>query len=167
MSFLQKFQPVLWVLIFLQSLVGMVGSLYFQFFGDPVANLAHGQLFVSGNGFEPCELCWFARILWYPIVWISYVAIAKKDKRFTDYILPMTILGIFLDSYHYAIQKLPIQNFFTCSSVNPCNALQINYLGFITIPFLALTGFIVMTVLAGLNTWINLKARRMEDDKNG
>lgn len=155
MSLLSKLQPLIWVGIFLQSFVAMVGSLYFSTFGDPVANLASGNLFAMGHGLMPCDLCWYARILMYPMVFISYIGIAKKDKRFTDYILPMAILGIFLDSYHYAIQKLPIPTFYTCSSAVPCDALQVNYLGFITIPFLALVAFIVITVLCLLNWWIN------------
>lgn len=152
---LKRLQPLIQVLIFLQALVATVGSLYFSTFGDPVLNHSQGNLFAMGNGLTPCDLCWFARILMYPIVLLSYVGIAKQDKRFTDYILPLSVLGIFLDSYHYAIQKLPIDTFFTCSSAVPCNALQVNYFGFVTIPFLALLAFSVITILCLLNVWIN------------
>jgi disulfide bond formation protein DsbB len=145
--------------IFLQSLVAMLGSLYYSTFGDPVKNFAAGNMFPYDAGLTPCELCWYARILMYPIVVLSYVGIAKGDKRFTDYILPLSILGIFLDSYHYALQKLPIETIFGCSSANPCNALQVNYFGFITIPFLALTAFVVITILAGYNTYLNYRQK--------
>lgn len=148
-------QQLVWVGIFLQSLVATLGSLYFSTFGDPVANWQSSNLFPFGDGFVPCELCWFARILMYPMVFISYIGIAKKDRRFTDYLLPMAIIGIFLDSYHYAIQKLPIPTFFTCSAQNPCSALQVDYFGFVTIPFLALVAFSVITVLAVINTILN------------
>lgn len=151
---LSTLQPLLWVGIFLQSLVAMLGSLYYSTFGDPVVNFAAGKLFQL-EGLTPCELCWYARILMYPIVFISYVGIAKKDRHFTDYLIPLVALGIPLELYHYAIQKLPIPTFFTCSSVNPCNALQVNYFGFITIPFLALTAFLILAVLIGLNMSIN------------
>lgn len=156
---LAPYQQWLHLIIFLQALVAMVGSLYYSTFGDPVANLQRGTFLAWGEGFMPCELCWFARILMYPIVFISYVGIAKNDKRFTDYILPLSIIGIFLDSYHYALQKLPIANIFGCSLVNPCSALQVNYFGFVTIPFLALTAFVVISVAAGLNSWIEWKKR--------
>lgn len=145
---------MIWLGIFLQSLVAMVGSLYYSTFGDPVVNLQAGNI-LRGEGFVPCELCWYARILMYPIVLISYVGIAKKDRRFTDYVLPLVALGIPLELYHYAIQKLPIETFFTCSSANPCNALDVNYFGFVTIPFLALVAFVVLAVLIGANIYIN------------
>lgn len=155
MTKLQRYQPYFQVGIFLQSLVAMVGSLYYSTFGDPVANLAAGNLFRTGYAFTPCNLCWFARILMYPIVFISYVGIAKKDKCFTDYVLALAIPGILLEIYHYAIQKLPIQTHFGCSLENPCNALQVNYFGFITIPFLCLVAFLIITILAVLNTLAN------------
>jgi disulfide bond formation protein DsbB len=148
-------QQLVWVGIFGQSLVATVGSLYFSTFGDIVANIQSGNLFPFGDGFVPCDLCWYARILMYPIVVISYIGIAKQDRRFTDYILPLSILGILLDSYHYAIQKFPIPTFFTCSAANPCSALQVDYFGFITIPFLALVAFIVITILSLVNMRMN------------
>lgn len=146
------YQQIAQVVIFLQAFVATVGSLYYSTFGDPVKNLSMGNLFPYGEGLEPCVLCWFARILMYPIVVLSYVGIAKNDKRFTDYVLALSIPGIFLELYHYALQKLPIPTFFTCSAANPCNALQVNYFGFITIPFLALVAFTVITIAAVINT---------------
>lgn len=154
---LKELQPWVWIGIFVQSLLAMVGSLYYSSFGDPFVNLAAGNIFPVGGGFEPCVLCWYARILTYPMVLISYVGIAKQDRRFTDYLLPLVILGIPLELYHYAIQKLPIMTIFGCSSANPCNALQVNYFGFITIPLLALVAFIILALLVAANMYINYR----------
>lgn len=152
---LKDLQPWIWMGIFAQALLATFGSLYYSTFGDIVTNFHSGTLFPVGEGLIPCELCWYARILMYPIVLLSYVGIAKKDRRFTDYLIPLVALGISLELYHYAIQKLPIPTFFTCSNVNPCNALQVNYLGFITIPFLALMAFVILAWLIGANMYIN------------
>lgn len=158
---LKELQPWVWTGIFIQALVATVGSLYYSTFGDPVANLQAGNLLPVNNGLEPCVLCWYARILMYPILLLSYVGIAKRDKKFTDYILPLVLLGIPLEIYHYAIQKFPIATFFGCSNVNPCNALQVNYFGFMTIPLLALLGFLVLAGLIAANMYIN---RRLETE---
>ncbi len=163
---LQELQPWLWVGIFLQALVAMMGSLYYSTFGDPVKNMSSGNLFSFGDGFQPCTLCWYARILMYPLVLMSYIAIAKKDKSFSDYVLPLAILGIGLEAYHYALQKLPISSVFGCSLENPCSALQVSYFGFITIPFLALVAFIVIAVLAGLNSYINWRVAQSRQLEN-
>lgn len=153
-SFLERVRPYQgWIQygIFLQAFLALIGSMYYSSFGDPVANLMSGTLFGVGVGFIPCQLCWFARILMYPIVPISVVGILKKDNRFTDYVLPLAIPGILLEIYHYALQMFPIKTSFGCTLDNPCNALQVTYLGFITIPFLCLIAFLVITGLALIN----------------
>ncbi|NCQ82981.1 disulfide bond formation protein B [bacterium] len=40
----------------------------------------------------PCELCWYARILMYPIVLLSLVGILKKKSDYIWYIIPQVIL---------------------------------------------------------------------------
>ncbi len=143
--------------IFLQSLLAMLGSLYYSTFGDPVKNFMAHQLFPHDSGLLPCELCWFARILMYPMVVISIIGILKGDKRFTDYILPLSVIGILLETFHYGLQKFDFANPFGCTLSNPCNALQVQYFGFITIPFLALIGCIIITVLCVMNMRMNKK----------
>jgi disulfide bond formation protein DsbB len=135
-------------LIFSQALVAMLGSLYLSNFGDPVDNLKMGVFWLYGYGFDPCQLCWWARILMYPIVPISLVGILKKDPKFTSYILPLAIPGFFLEIYHYLMQKTSIANPFACTGANPCSAMYVDYLGFITIPFLCFTAFAVILGLS-------------------
>jgi disulfide bond formation protein DsbB len=152
-----KLQSTIAYFIFLQSFVATLGSLYYSTFGDPVKNILEGNPFPYASGLMPCELCWFARILMYPIVILSAVGMIKEDKKFTDYILPLSVIGIFLDIFHYGLQKFNWQNPFGCTLANPCNALQVEYLGFITIPFLALTAFIVITILSVWHRSLNAK----------
>lgn len=151
-------QYAIWMAIFFFALCATVGSLYFSTYGDPVKNLLQGNLFPSNSGFEPCLLCWFARILMYPMLMISAVGIVKKDHQFTDYLLPMSILGIFLDTYHYALQMIKLANPFTCTLNNPCDAIELKYLGFITIPFMALSVFTAIFILCLLNNQYNRRA---------
>lgn len=154
-ALIKKYQQFLWLGIFLISFSGMLGSLYFSTFGDPVHNLIVGTIFPSSGGFAPCDLCWFSRILMYPMVPITAVAILTKDKNFTKYILALSIPGVLLSIYHYLIQKFPIATSAICSANNPCNAMEVNYLGFITIPLLALIAYILITLAAFANTWVN------------
>lgn len=141
-----KKNPISHILIFWQSIIATLGSLYYSNFGDPIFNLSQGNL--TGVGLDPCHLCWWARILMYPIVFISGVALLKKDKNLPIYVLPFALFGVLLEIYHYLLQKLPIQTSEMCTLVNPCDALKVNYLGFITIPFLCLVAFTVITVAA-------------------
>lgn len=161
---IEQKQGLITYLIFLQTLLAMLGSLYFSTFGDPVKNLMARTLFPQDNGLLPCELCWFARILMYPMVLISIVGILKGDRRFTDYLLPLSVIGMGLEIFHYGLQKFSFANPFGCTLTNPCNALQVQYLGFITIPFLALIGFTIITGLCLKNWKLNRQIDTLKGD---
>lgn len=94
----------------------------------------------------PCDLCWFQRIFMYPLVIILGIAVVRKDYFIYRYVLPLSMIGGLVSLYHYLIQKVPIftENAKACSIV-PCTGEYINWLGFITIPFLALTAFAIIT----------------------
>jgi len=144
-------------IIFLFGFISMLGSLYFSTYGDPVKNILSGQIFPIDSGFPPCELCWFARILMYPISFISLVGLLKEDRHFTDYVLPLSTIGIFLEVFHYGLQKFNFPNPFRCTLSVPCSALQVQYFGFVTIPLLALIGFSLITILCLVNWKMNQK----------
>jgi disulfide bond formation protein DsbB len=116
---------------FAASVIAMFGSLYFS----------------EIRQYEPCELCWYQRILMYPFVVILGIATAIKDYRITLYTMILSIIGAGISLYHYGIQKL---SFLTetapaCGRV-PCTGAYINWFGFITIPFLALIAFIIIFI---------------------
>lgn len=115
--------------------VAMLGSLYFS----------EVRLFI------PCTLCWYQRILMYPLALILAIASYRQDKSVVVYALPLSILGLGVAAYHYAEQKIPsFGSAVLCRSGVPCATEYINWLGFITIPFLSLVAFAIITVLLAL-----------------
>jgi disulfide bond formation protein DsbB len=128
-SFIRTYSLYLaWVV----SLVAVTGSLIFSEY----------------MGFEPCKLCWFQRIFMYPLALLLAMACYRNDRRQIPYLLPLSIIGGLISLYHYAEQKIPaLAKLLPCTVGVPCNGQYINWLGFITIPFLALIAFIMMTCL--------------------
>ncbi len=108
-----------------------------------------GSLFFSERmGFIPCTLCWYQRILMYPLVLFLGIAFYRNDKGIYKYVLPVSVIGMMTSSYHYALQKIPsLHEFSSCTSGVPCSGQYINWLGFITIPFLALVAFSIITIM--------------------
>ncbi|TQR19074.1 disulfide oxidoreductase [Psychrobacillus vulpis] len=107
-----------------------------------------GSLYFSEvRQYEPCELCWYQRILMYPLVIILGVAYAQKNAKIAVTSLTFSIIGACISAYHYSIQKLSFmqESAPTCGRVS-CTGEYINYLGFITIPFLALVAFILIII---------------------
>ncbi|WP_019153424.1 disulfide oxidoreductase [Robertmurraya massiliosenegalensis] len=113
------------------SVIAMFGSLYFS----------------EIRQYEPCELCWYQRILMYPFVIILGIATIKKDYRISLYTMVLSVFGAGISLYHYGIQKFSFlaDTAPTCGRI-PCTGAYINWFGFVTIPFLALTVFVIIFV---------------------
>ena len=106
------------------------------------------SLFLSEvMGFLPCDLCWYQRILMYPIVIVQTVGILTADPRIRNYVLPFAFLGIGLSFYHNLLyyEFIP-KGFSICSSGIPCEARWIEWLGFAGIPFASFTAFVVIAL---------------------
>ncbi|UFU00502.1 disulfide oxidoreductase [Radiobacillus kanasensis] len=119
-------------LVWAQSVIATLGSLFFS-------EIMH---------FIPCELCWYQRILMYPLVVIYGYAVFKKDIQFALPGLIMSGIGVLVSSYHYTLQKVPtLQQAGESCGIIPCTTEYINVFGFITIPFLALVAFLIIFFL--------------------
>lgn len=116
--------------------------LYLAWVQAVVATL--GSLFFSEvMKWTPCVLCWYQRILMYPIVAVLAVGILLKDKRVSLYVLPLSILGWLIAAYHNLIYYGVLQE--TCSQGVSCTTRFFAWFGFITIPLLSLIAFSVIT----------------------
>ena len=106
-----------------------------------------GSLYLSEiMKYEPCILCWYQRIFMYPLVIILAVAIIKKDYKVGTYSLVISIIGMLISIYHYAIQKIStLSNTTACGRI-PCTGDYLNWLGFITIPLLCLIAFLIIII---------------------
>ncbi|SIS47518.1 disulfide oxidoreductase [Salimicrobium flavidum] len=105
-----------------------------------------GSLFYSEfMGYTPCEWCWYQRILMYPLVIIYGASLLKNNKAIAFPGLILSGIGIFVSTYHYLVQKVSMFQSAggSCGAV-PCTVEYVNYLGFITIPFLAGTAFVII-----------------------
>jgi disulfide bond formation protein DsbB len=82
----------------------------------------------------------------YPLAIVLGVGILRRDRGVHLYVLPLSIAGIAVALYHHLLIKT---NWFpppSCSAGVPCNVDFLNWMGFVTIPFLALTAFAIITV---------------------
>lgn len=107
-----------------------------------------GSLYLSEiRKFIPCELCWYQRIMMYPLVLILGIATFQGDARVKKYVLPMAVIGAGISLMHYMEQKIPgFNGIKPCVTGVPCSGQYINWFGFITIPFLALIAFILIII---------------------
>ncbi|CAM4148720.1 disulfide oxidoreductase [Geobacillus sp. FSL K6-0789] len=128
------------------ALIATLGSLYFS----------------EVLGYIPCDLCWFQRIFMYPQVIILGIAIVRKDAAAARYSFTLSLIGGGISLYHYGLQKIPLLQEYaiSCGRI-PCTGQYINWLGFITIPFLAFTAFMIIMLLS----WTVMRQQRKESER--
>lgn len=119
--------------ILLQAGIAMVGSLFFS----EIMKL------------PPCTLCWYQRIAIYPIVFITALGIIRNDKKLSVYVLSLSIPGLVISLYHNLLYwKIIPESIAPCTFGVSCTTKFFEWFGFISIPFMTLMAFIVITVLA-------------------
>lgn len=114
-----------------------------------------GSLFFSEVlGWVPCLLCWYQRILMYPLAVILAVGILRRDRGLPAYVLPLSLTGIGVSLYHYLLIKTDWFPPPACTAGVPCTVDYLNWLGFINIPFLALTAFVIISIMMFSYAWL-------------
>lgn len=120
-------------LVFLTALSGMIGSLVYEYV----------------IGFAPCLLCWYQRIVMYPIAIIALVALVKKKSvEIFDYALVLSTIGLLISIWHN-IEKFLGKDVLSCETAGGVSCLQIyvQKFGFIDIPVMSFVFFITLILL--------------------
>lgn len=126
-----------------------------------VLGAVFGSLFYSEvAGFTPCLLCWWQRVLLYPQLILFGFGLWRKDKHIWDYSLVLSVMGALIALYNTYLQ-FGGSSFLPCPATGPsCAARYFLEYGYITIPTMSLTTFLLLIVLA-------LIYRSRKDDSAG
>ena len=118
---------------FIVALIAMLGSLFFS----------------EIAGYEPCKLCWFQRIFMYPQVFLLALALWKKEIIVASRnSIMLSIIGAVIAGYHYLLQ-IGVAPELPCSATGysvACSQRFIMSFGYITIPMMAFTAFLLILV---------------------
>jgi disulfide bond formation protein DsbB len=138
----------LWVAA-LVAAVATAGSLYFS----------------EVAGYIPCQLCWYQRIAMYPLAVILVIAAIRRDHKAIWYVLPIAAVGAGIAGWHRLVELRPQLESTSCSAVGPsCAATWFEQFGFVTLAFMAFSGFISIMILSLIATIWAPTARAMPAD---
>ncbi len=118
-----------WALVV--ALIAMSGSLYFS----------------SVLKLPPCMWCWYQRIAMYPLVLVLGVGFFRRDSNVWRFALPLPIVGAVISAYHVALQFQPSLEVLACTTGVPCTARVLVVHGFVSIPVMAGSAFLLITSL--------------------
>ncbi len=126
-------RPIALWLAFLVAAVSTAGSLYYS----EVAN------------FTPCILCWYQRAAMYPLAIGLGIAAAVGWFKVKLIAIPIALLGACVSIYHYQLELFPEQSS-VCSVDVPCTERWFEVFGFVSLAFMALTGFAAIIALLSI-----------------
>jgi len=121
-----------WLLV----LIATVGSLY----SSEVTHL------------KPCTLCWYQRIMIFPLAIILGIAAFRGAYRIILYVLPLTLIGLGIAAY----QVIMIQFFAASNQCAECTLKSVSDYP-IAFPLFSLLGFLVLNIVL---IWLYLKHKK-------
>jgi disulfide bond formation protein DsbB len=141
-------------------------SVTFAWIVATVATL--GSLYYSERaGFVPCELCWYQRIVMYPLVIVLGVAVLRRDRAVWITTSVFVAIGAPLSLYHWLVERVPaFEESSSCSATAPCSAPWFEKLGFVTLAWMAMSAFLLIGVLM-VCTLIGARDRPVDTTSTG
>ncbi|MDH5394367.1 MAG: disulfide bond formation protein B [Gammaproteobacteria bacterium] len=128
-----------WLLIFscwLIAMAALFGSLFFS----------------EVMGLKPCVLCWWQRVFIYPLAVLFLVGMLpqkhKEHHSVVRYTLPLAVIGLGFAVYHYLVYSgfIP-ESLQPCSEDLSCAEINLELMGFVTIPMLSIFAYSAIIVL--------------------
>lgn len=118
-----------WMIIFCAWIISAVATLGSLFFSEVMM-------------LPPCILCWYQRIAMYPLSILLFVGLLKIDRSLFRFTAPLVLIGWAIAVYHNLLYyKILPESASPCVKGISCTTVQLEWLGFITIPLLSLIGF--------------------------
>ena len=121
-------------------------------FATTVALVATGgSLYLSEvSKFLPSSLCWYQRVCMYSSALLLTLAVLRGDRWIALYTLPLSLSGAVVALYYVLEERGIVQTLSVCSEGVSCTVRWINWLGFVTIPLLSLSAFVLLGISLAL-----------------
>lgn len=124
-----------WALVFACWLLATASTLSALFFSEVME-------------LPPCVLCWYQRIFMFPLVLLLPLGLFPLDGRVVRYTLPLASGGWLISVFQLLlVWGLVPEGLRPCTQGVPCSEVQIEWLGFVSIPLLSFVAFTLMVAL--------------------
>lgn len=131
----------IWPLVFAAWVVAATSTLGALFLGEVM-------------DYAPCVLCWYQRIFMFPLPFVLAVGLFPLDIKVWRYALPLSIAGWLVAVYHLLlIEGVIPETMAPCRQGVPCSQVDVEWLGFVTIPLLSVIAFSTINALLMATYW--------------
>lgn len=135
-----------WTPLFAAWLIGLVATMGSLFFSEVM-------------GLPPCVLCWYQRIAMYPLAVIFTAGLVTRDRGVWRYAWPLVLAGLAVAVYHNLLYyNVLAESIVPCAAGVSCTDRQIDWFGFVSIPLLSLSAFVL---IAACLVWFGARLKRV------
>lgn len=104
---------------------------------------------------EPCILCWYQRIMMFPLAIILGIAAFRHATRIVPYVLPLSLLGLAVATYHVVTVGL-----FPAAACAVCKISELPNHPF-SFPLLSLIAFGLINLFLIWTAILNRRSRKL------
>lgn len=124
-----------WNILFVGWLIALVSTLGAIFIGEVMGKV-------------PCDLCWYQRILMFPLPVLLGVALYCRDFSIWRYALPLSVGGVLVSAFHSLLYlKIIPEEIKPCTETGPsCSGADMLLWGIVPLPLLSLLAFLVISL---------------------
>ena len=106
------------------------------FLGAVVGSLIYSNVL----GFAPCILCWYQRLVIFPVAFLAFTGNIAKSALLRGQVLILSSIGFAIALFHRYIELFPQSGVSVCGPDGvACDTLYVFEFGYITIPMMSLT----------------------------
>lgn len=102
------------------------------------------------KNFEPCHLCWLQRYFMYPLVLLLPVVALIRRRWVTWAAMLVPLFGLGISTWHVYVEANPSAQTKGCFKGIPCSFKWVDEFGYVTIPLMAGTAFLLIILLLGV-----------------
>ncbi len=88
----------------------------------------------------------------YPLAIILIITLIRRTKSIWKITVPLATIGCGISAYHWFLERFPNLDAGVCDVEVPCEFVWFELFGFVTLPFMAFTGFLAVIVFTTLPT---------------
>jgi len=86
----------------------------------------------------------------YPLAIVLIIALIRGSKSIWKITVPLATIGGAISTYHWFLERFPNLDSGVCDIKVPCEFIWFEHFGFVTLPFMAFTGFLAVIVFTTL-----------------
>lgn len=120
--------------LYLAWVIALTGTLFALYYGEVLR-------------IEPCQLCWYQRIIWFPLAILLGIAAYRSDFHIIPYALVLVAVGTFFATYQVLGEYFPHLHLTSLCGFGADCSIPVMVFDLLSLPTVSAIGFVLVAGL--------------------